>query len=176
MKTTFLIGPSGVGKTTLTTELIKRLEKVQVAELDMEVKRKYPKEYCSASEDWERFWDCSISCIQDLQAQTGADSYLVVDVGAGSLQSVRAKDFFGHQNTVHVSDTPENTFRKIQSRPQNAWLGRSLEDFKAVEYSPNRQAIYSISRYCIDLSVCSIEEAAAELINILKNRNSWSVG
>ncbi len=167
MKTIFLIGPSGVGKTKLTQKLLQFSDDVRVVELDKEIKKKFPAIYSMPDQDWEKFWDASMSCIQD--NQTGNErQFLVIDVGAGSLQSKRASNFFRNKKTVLVFDTPENTLKKIQARPGSPWVGCSVADFTSVEYSTNRQMIYTVASYRIDVGTRSLQEAAMDLLGFLK--------
>lgn len=166
MKTLFVIGPSGVGKSTLTNELSVRLESVLAVDLDSEIKRRYPSEFARAHHDWERFWDLSISCIEDLKAQ-GNHEFLVIDVGAGSLQSRRAPEFFRSQKTVLIYDTPENTLKKVQGRQGNAWVGRSVADFIGTEYSSARRSIYNGVSHVINVAGRKPEESVIEFLQII---------
>ncbi|MDG4548809.1 MAG: AAA family ATPase [Candidatus Contendobacter sp.] len=170
METIFLIGPSGVGKTKLAQKVLQFSDNVKVVDLDNEIKKAFPTIYFMAYQNWERFWEASIRCIQENQTDNERQ-FLIVDVGAGSLQSRRAPEFFKNQKTVLVFDTPENTLRKIQTRPDSHWVGRSVADFTAVEYSPNRRMIYAVASHRIDVGTCSLREAAMNLLDFLKKLN-----
>jgi len=170
MKTIFLIGPSGVGKTKLAQEVLQCSDDIKILDLDREIKKSFPATYFLAHQDWEKFWDASMCCIQDNQTDDERQ-FLIVDVGAGSLQSKRAIGFFRNQKTVLVFDTPENTLKKIQARPGSPWVGRSVMDFTAVEYSPNRKMIYTVASHRIDVGTCSLQGAAMDLLDFLKKLN-----
>ena len=163
----FLIGLSGVGKSTLAKEVLKHLPSSRVIGIDGEGKKKNPLLYSRTREDWESFWELALKCITELEAANGGD-ILIFDICAGCLESKHAFRFFKSRNTVLVYDSPENTFKKVQSRSGNAWMNETFSKFKTVEFSSVRQSIYGVSRHCINIGTFSLDEAVKNLIGYIQ--------
>ena len=170
MASVFLIGPSGVGKTTIAKELMNHLMDWEIINIDEEVEKITPPIYFSSSNSLELFFEAffgvAVSLINELEKSSSR--HLVFDVGAGCLQSKNSLHFFQSRNTVLIYDSPENTLRKIQSRPGNCWLNNTVVSFEAVEYSLSRHMLYESSCYRIDVGKCSLKEAVNNLLSYLK--------
>jgi shikimate kinase len=146
----FVIGPSGVGKSTL----LHRLE-FEVFDLDA-VDRE------SGEEEWgtgweERRWERDANRLA-LLATTVESRPVVVDVGAGSLQTAAGRAYFGarSEKTVAVMAPWDAVFPRRVPRPY------ARQVFRATEYSPERMALYIAARFTVDASK-SEDEAVAEL-------------
>jgi shikimate kinase len=147
----FVIGPSGVGKSTLLGRL-----SFEVFDLD-DVDRK------CGEVDWHvgwknRRWERDAERLAVL-ATTVESRDVVVDVGAGSLETAPGRSYFGAQsaNTVAVMAPWQVVFPRRVTRPH-----RTPEEFRATEYSPERWAVYAAARFTVEASNGE-EEAAAEL-------------
>lgn len=112
--------------------------------------------------DWAIGWETRrwARDVQRLaQISTEAQSrHIVVDVGAGSLQTPEGRAYFrSHSDsTITVVAPWQQVYGRRQPRPY------TLECFQATEYSPDRLAAYAASRFTVDASA-SEDQAACEL-------------
>ncbi len=91
----FLIGPSGVGKTTFGEEAVKKLEAAAFIDLDEQIKRKDPTAFSTAHLDWGKFWNVAAAYMVEIEEKVaGSVSIKIIDVGAGCLQTDNASAFF----------------------------------------------------------------------------------
>jgi shikimate kinase len=169
----FVIGPSGVGKTTLINAVDNRLEDMVVIDLDAEVKRRDPS-FSTSDPHWaRRYQDVSRKCIVERENSfAGRGTILLFDVGAGFLESPLAFDFLQERNTVLVWDTKENCLRKNVERPNSHWTGCTPEHFAAIELSPARHRIYESATVCVDVGSLTRDNAAARLIALVNQLKS----
>jgi len=166
----FLIGPSGVGKTNLATETSEMLPGLRVINVDEEVRIQDPS--LMSGRDWEAFWNVASARMVYQENQLNEFEFQLFDVGAGCLQSKSSLEFFRCRNTVLIYDSPKNTFNKVNSRPESAWINKTLEQHIQTEFSDERKKIYKACRKCIDVGKCTKKEAADMLLQIIQELKS----
>jgi shikimate kinase len=91
----YVIGPSGVGKTTIIREAQEKLPAIVSVDVDSYIKSKDSALYSNPGDRWSDFWAMSLNCFEEYAERFGSSKELcVLDVGAGSLQTDGALTFF----------------------------------------------------------------------------------
>lgn len=165
----FVIGPSGVGKTTLIKRSQEKLPAIIHVNVDDYIKIEYPELYHNAGNRWPEFWSKTLECFETNEREHGSSSSLcLLDVGAGSLQTQAALEYFSQgKNTLLIEDKPENIFCRNPHWPQKTQ--QSFESFKATEYSKLRKKIYKTCRYRLRLAGLTQEIAPEGFIKICES-------
>jgi hypothetical protein len=101
---------------------------------------------------WGDRWRRNLECLRLAEASaSGVD--LIVDVGAGSLQTAEGRDFFVERGQFAIAVVAP--WAVIHSRHP----GRDPEEFRRTEYSDEREKVYRAAKLQVDSS-CGIEESA----------------
>ncbi|MFC1721481.1 hypothetical protein ACFL0Z_01055 [Patescibacteria group bacterium] len=143
-----VIGPSGVGKGELTKDAEKNLKNVYSEEMDELIRNSDRLLYYTGNR-WEAFWDKTLECIKKLESKYPGDNKLcLVDIGAGSLKSSKALDYFKkHRDiTISIIDSPEQAFEHAKLKKDTAWRNKTLKEYEDEEFSPERMKIYETAK------------------------------
>ena len=154
----FIVGPSGVGKTTLLAKVRGALD-IEVLDLDEE-------EIKSGSTEWALGWEAR-RWLRDKSRLADAEKRamscdIVIDVGAGSLQTPEGRAYFQarHDSLIAVIATWEIVLSRRHS-------GRDPIEFRYTEYSPDRMAVYQGATLSVDAGSQSADRAASDLIRAI---------
>jgi shikimate kinase len=156
---TFVVGPSRAGKSTLVKKTAGRFPSTAFVNLDHEIAQLGDQETAGLG-GWEGRWQQSRAIFD----RTGTDAKdVVIDVGAGSLQTPKAFHYFGQ----HVSDiiliwAP---FEAILSRHP----GRDPEDLRRLEFSDAHKTLYDAIDRRINTAELNVGNAARMLAEHLTN-------
>ena len=163
----FVIGPSGVGKTSVIAALGEACPRLSVLDLDAVVCAEDPVLFCHAGDRWPEFWQVCQNRILLEEKRPATDT--VVDVGAGCYEATAFEDFLRSRSTVIlVSDRPRRVFARARARPGGHWSSRTYEQFEIAEYSPGRQALYDCADLVVDITELTGEEAKEVFVSSVK--------
>ena len=160
-KPIFLIGPSGVGKTTLGLLACELLAELVFLDLD-DLVGTYSGE--SAGELLRRvradsFLCCCRAALQD-ELRNYPDRQLIVAVGAGCLDSKRAASWLGQETRIAITADQDDAYERIISVRNDS---RSREEYKREEFSTGRQALYEAANKTVNTTGQTKEQSAALL-------------
>ena len=162
----FLIGPSGVGKSTLAWEAARASDSIEVIDLDQEVCRQFPTLYGDAGDRWPEFWTRTIEIIDD-RKERRSTPVLLFDLGAGCLQTDGPIMFLENQEHVVLVWGKAEVIYKRHQRGDGFWHSRPLEKFREAEYSDRRMRIYQLAKTSIDVGEKTIRASVEEFQEVL---------
>lgn len=146
----YLIGPSGVGKSTLSQYASEVFESVDVTSID------------NLCKGHEFDWSVCGRTLNELEEEfdNNESVILLVDIGAGTQYGC------GHQLLDYFSDKKSRVI-SVYGNPEEVILrnplgkDRNFDEYIKTEYSPIRQSLYDYAGHKIDVSGQS-EEIAKE--------------
>src|SRR5450759_2953952 len=154
-----LIGPTGVGKTSLGVDAIRSLKIGCFHDLDVEVEKSTgvrASQYLPLVGD-DVFLRVCRECIKTLRL-THSSPLCLVAVGAGALQSKQSLAWLSDERTITVTAPPEEVHRRSEPR-HVVDRKRSLGEFIHDEFSPFRKAIYDAAKYTFRVDGMTEQEA-----------------
>lgn len=160
-KTVYLVGPSGIGKSTLARMVRDSDSTWTVVDLDDLIKKYHG---ISASVYYGRVGDdgfleaCQKALIRYLLSEAG-QNFLVI-VGAGALQSKNALGWLSGETVIAIIADHKEAHKRIRDARADQ---RTLAQYVAVEFSVYRQKIYQTARFTIDTSRKDTDESVAKL-------------
>jgi shikimate kinase len=164
---TFLIGPSRAGKSTLSRAISAQFPEIAFIDLDLRVNEMETQLATPPNDGWPGRWNRSIAIFDEAE-QNHKD--VVMDVGAGSLQTPEAFEYFGRclSNLILISAP----FDAILARHPN----RKPEELLGTEFSQLHNALHARIARRIDTSELSQEEAAGVLSSFLREAYLGKLG
>ena len=150
-----LVGPSGGGKTCICK---------QAASIDMRVEHIVVDKVLQARIPGPELFERTCALIEQLRAKSG-DRIIIADIGAGSLEDSRAVAYFRREAKIMMSLLLASrlAYKRACGRSGSAWLGKPIDIYEAIEYSPARRQIYSAASAKIDASG-TLDESVHNLI------------
>ncbi|PKL79256.1 MAG: hypothetical protein CVV27_02085 [Candidatus Melainabacteria bacterium HGW-Melainabacteria-1] len=155
-----LLGPSGVGKTTLGRRLADHTTGFGFADLDEILRNSYKLNAlapCLQTWGLELFHQRSLSCLAELESSPTA---LWVAVGAGSQLADQGRCELLNYPSLSLWASPRWLWQR------NRDLGREprpFETFLAIEYSSTRLALYQGAQQQLDLTGLDLDQAESAL-------------
>ena len=159
----FVIGPSGVGKTSLIAALREARPNLSVLDLDEAVRQVDEDLYRHAGDRWPEFWEVCQRRITEQEVRGREE--VIVDVGAGCCDANACREFLDSRDTVVlIRDDPENVFQRVRDRAGGFWSTRTLDQFRKAEFSTGRLAVYSCADLTVDVDGLSLSDARAKFV------------
>jgi shikimate kinase len=165
-----LVGPSGVGKSTLGEYAGQKVANCQFRDLDRLVEERTG---CSASKLLPDIGNDAFLalCCKEVEALCAGcvDELCIVVVGSGALQSSHAPEWLRQHLTLAITAPAEEVYKRGGKRNR----ARTCTEFEQTEYSPRRIEIYDSADYKLPVDGLSEQEAKdrfLELIESLKTR------
>jgi shikimate kinase len=165
--TILIIGPSGVGKSDYASHAQQSLEDCKFFDLDQLVT-----EYSGIRASIllpqignDRFLECSKQALKEQLAHSKARLNLVA-IGAGALQSLNARDWLSSTEVIVI--TVFAPVEEVYERPGKRNLDRTIEEFRATEYSELRIRLYDSAAYRCDVGGLFALAARAKFCNLIE--------
>lgn len=153
-----VIGPSGVGKSSLCREVPANYD------LDNLVRTSVKENSAGrllSKVGYDQFFEL---CQRAVSRLSHLSEIYTIAVGAGTLQSHRCVEWLREHPMIAITAPPEEVYRRGGTRN----LRRSLERFCQIEYSPYRIQLYSLADQELDVEGLTLQQAKgrfARLIN-----------
>lgn len=161
-----LLGPTGVGKTTLGQWLAPRLG-LSFVDLDSVLSETYAvSDLASCVREWgaEGFHQRSLACLAALEARPEA---CLIAVGAGSQWAAQGRGELLKYPSLYLRLKAAVLWERNRQLRQDP---RSFHDFIGIEYSPERQQLAAQAQICVDLTDLQLEAAQSWLLELLQAR------
>lgn len=171
----FIVGPSGVGKTTTCSAATRELPEWLTVDLDELagtfahrtglIPRPDYHELNRILGNAQKYLDIGLKALDALGAQD-KEHCLAVDVGAGFQVAAGAIELHKRHPTITITADPSVAYKRIKEARNDR---RTLQGYIQEEFNDRRAKVYNASHHRIDTSGRTIEEAVAELAAILKH-------
>jgi shikimate kinase len=169
-----VIGPSGVGKSAALRFAETSVSDCHFSSLDdlaqdrgRALKKIGSKEEVndlrSKLNDDDEFLRLGVEAVDELVAGV-LRRHHVIDIGAGFMDAAAIADWFRQHTLIALLASPEVTHARIKQARDDK---RTLEQYKAQEFSPARKALYGQAVYTINAECKSPEELGCRLTSLL---------
>jgi len=168
----YLLGLSGVGKTTLAKAATNTYPHIKYIEIDEIIKEKDPALYFHAGNRWPEFCQAGKGQIEELENQYGTeDTIYLCDIGAGCMKTGEAFDYFGQKEdkVILIWDKPEVIFNRLRRRPIGPWRFKPFSEFLATEYTKDWKKLLNAANIQFDVAGRSEQEATHAFIEFADN-------
>lgn len=173
-------GPSGVGKSTAFKSAEGRVHEARLLSLDG-VTKAFGKAHGLIGEGQgvtdlamklgpDEFLRTGIRAADELLAENPSQT-LVLDVGAGFLESPLAERWLAASRSIVFGASPETAYRRIQGRCRQRGRPddpRTLKEYEDQEFSPLRRRYYKMANHVIDAELRADEVARSLVMLILE--------
>lgn len=168
MNPVYVLGPSGVGKSTLAREAARHLQGVQFIDIDHEIRARWPMLYSHTGNKWEEFFNKAMGLIEN-NVNGSEQGLLLVDLGAGCLEASSCCRFLTNVDQVVLVWAPATeVYARHQTIRGGYWKGRSLEDFTKAEYGSSRTDIYSIAKHTVQVGGIGVPESIDRFVETIE--------
>lgn len=171
-KPVFLIGPSGIGKTTLGKQVCRSLGFV-FCDLD-ELVAQHMRESAGTllpKVGADGFLCCCRAALQD-ELQNHHDRQLIVAVGAGCLESERAPRWLSQETTIAITADADEAYDRIKRERSES---RTREEYKSGKFFVGRRALYTRANKIVHTTNQTKEQSIAALVVHLGDITGGSV-
>ncbi len=164
MKQIFIIGPSGVGKTTLCKKVSDIENSIVHVSFDEELKllvdAHYPMPQQRSGEEGREFWRFCLGVINNLSNRLHTDITLMFDVDAGAEYIPECQNYLIERadSVICLTGSPDEIYAREVMR--SAELGnppQPKEAFLEREFSPDMQKLFDAAAVTIDVTHKDIE-------------------
>lgn len=163
----YLIGPSGVGKSTLARKASELSNPVSHVDLDTMMRSKDPRLFFHNGSRWQDFWELARNCFRELEGQY-VKGLCLVDCGAGCLKTEDALSYFeASKYVVVIYDSPRNAFNRASARPGGYWNNKPFEQYVIEEYSEKRKRFYEAAKYKVDITDLQEGESTEQFLHLV---------
>lgn len=160
MKTFYLIGASGVGKSTISRELareIPEIERIQLDEIYEEYRKRQNNHELAIQKTKER--------VQEIESIKDEKIY-VIDIGAYAQKHVET-EFWRDRSAsmICIKNTEEFCYGNYRARGGNRM---DLVKWRKSEFGGNRSAVYACAKYVVDSTGLDLHTTKEEVFRILE--------
>jgi shikimate kinase len=153
-----LIGPSGVGKSTLG-EYASKVLNCEFYDIDKRVKTNHKVDF--SDNRWqEKYFDITCQEIRKIELENNDDC--LVDLGAGSIESQRAKVWLEDKITISITASPEEVIIRNPCGPN-----RDINEYILTEYSPYRLLLYKSAKFNFPVNGLKKDQAKQKFVEFL---------
>lgn len=150
----FVIGPSGIGKSELCSAF--QAAEPGAVHANLDLAENAACEQLTAARlplgGWNERWSRQLEAIQGLPTAYPTADIILADIGAGTLQASDARDFLRtNEPRVIVLSAPFDVVRARRA-------GRSSEELRSQEFTPERMAFYGAFPHRLDLGHGTVRE------------------
>lgn len=171
-KVVFVIGPSGIGKSTITKAVSEKLNITAVSLDDLSASKAVEYGIISARRSYDLLQRIGTDAFILFGAGclfTYIDSHkgsIIVDVGAAFQNNKIILSLLQFGTVICLTAEPDTSFNRFCKHRGN---NRTFNDHCLIEFSPLRSEVYSSAQHCIDTSRLSITETVNTLNDILRS-------
>ena len=167
-----VVGPSGVGKSTLGEYAEQKIANCQFFDLDRLVKGRTGR---STDELLPEIGNDAFLALcrkeVDLLSDERLDGLCIVAIGAGALQSCHALEWLRQHSTLAITAPAEEVYSRGGKRNEN----RTLKEFEQTEYSPYRIQIYDSADYKLAVDGLSESQAKDGFLELIESLSKDSL-
>ena len=159
-----LIGPSGVGKTSLGNYASTKLSNCKFDDIDSLIAKENDTEKATEvlnKNGPEIFFQKSVEIVENIKNQDDSQLYLIA-VGAGTLESHQSKNWLNNYITISITAPPEEVRVRDPSKSK-----RDFQKFKMTEYSPFRLSLYQSANFNFPVDGLNETEAQTKFVKYL---------
>ena len=161
-----IIGPSGVGKSTLGDYASKKFSNCEFYDLDNLIKKRYNSKSTKllfSSIGPDLFFESSCKALTEIENKYDSQICLTA-VGAGTLVSQKSKDLIVKYTTISITAPQEEVFLR-----NPLGLDRGIEEFKSTEYSKHRLSLYKSTNFNFKADGLNKEQSENEFLKFLQD-------
>jgi hypothetical protein len=159
MKQIFVVGPSGVGRTTLCKEVSEIERSIVHVSFDEELKllidAHYPMPQKRSGEEGREFWRFCLGVINNLSNQLHTDITLLFDVDAGAEYIPECQEYLIEraENLICLTGSPDEVYkREVMRAAEHGNPPRPKEEFMDTEFSPAIQRLFDAAAITINIT------------------------
>ena len=169
MKQLFVIGPLGVGRTTLCKKLSDLDNNIVHVSFDEQVKLLVDAHYVlpqqRAGEEGREFWRFCVGVITNLSDRLQTDITLIFDVDAGAEYIPECQEYLieRHDSLICLNGSPDEIYaRELMRAAELGNPSSTKEQFLAREFSPAMQRLFDAAAITINITHEDTETALEE--------------
>lgn len=161
----YIIGPSGVGKSSICKEII--FKNIKCFDLDYEMKKKDENIFLGLPES-DEFCRLAKSCISNI-SNNDSESVWLIDVGAGCMANQELLGFLkSKENLMAITDRPINAYNKAIMIENGYWKNQSFVEYSNSEFSVEKKTLYDSANFKFDVEGDDLGKTVKRFIKYVK--------